>query len=125
MKKGEDMELINFLLEKASHGREPYYDLYTDSDRDLQYEDNEYLEDIMPTIFQIASQVKKIVDESMENIDKVDIKLEDKVLKIIIMTNEKMSFIELNKNGGLDKIVKILDLFDRKFNLSHELIVEN
>ena len=34
MKKGEDMELINLLLEKASHGREPYYDLYTDSDRD-------------------------------------------------------------------------------------------
>ena len=34
MKKGEDMELINLLLAKASHGREPYYDLYTDSDRD-------------------------------------------------------------------------------------------
>ena len=34
MKKGEDMGLINLLLEKASHGREPYYDLYTDSDRD-------------------------------------------------------------------------------------------
>ena len=34
MKKGEDMGIINLLLEKASHGREPYYDLYTDSDRD-------------------------------------------------------------------------------------------
>ena len=34
MKKGEDLSLINFLLEKASHGHEPYYDLYTDSDRD-------------------------------------------------------------------------------------------
>lgn len=34
MKKGEDMGLINLLLEKASHGRESYYDLYTDSDRD-------------------------------------------------------------------------------------------
>lgn len=34
MKKGEDMNIINLLLEKASHGREPYYDLYTDSNRD-------------------------------------------------------------------------------------------
>ena len=28
------MGIINLLLEKASHGRESYYDLYTDSDRD-------------------------------------------------------------------------------------------
>lgn len=34
MKKGEDLSLINFLLEKATHSHEPYYDLYTDSDRD-------------------------------------------------------------------------------------------
>ena len=34
MKKGEDMSLINCLLERASHNRELYYDLYTDSDRD-------------------------------------------------------------------------------------------
>jgi len=34
MKKGEDMGLINPLLEKASHIREPYYDLYIDFDRD-------------------------------------------------------------------------------------------
>lgn len=34
MKKGENMRLINLLLERACHGREPYYDLYTDSNRD-------------------------------------------------------------------------------------------
>lgn len=34
IKKGEDMATINTLLQKASHGREPYYDLYTDSNRD-------------------------------------------------------------------------------------------
>lgn len=34
IKKGEDMAAINTLLQKASHGREPYYDLYTDSNRD-------------------------------------------------------------------------------------------
>lgn len=33
MKKGEDMKPLYLLLQKASHGREPYYDLYTDSNR--------------------------------------------------------------------------------------------
>lgn len=34
MKKGEKIDTIKPLLEKASHQREPYYDLYTDSNRD-------------------------------------------------------------------------------------------
>lgn len=34
IKKGEEISSINVLLEKASHGRELCYDLYTDSDRD-------------------------------------------------------------------------------------------
>lgn len=34
IKKGEDIKNIEELLQKASHTREPYYDLYTDSDRD-------------------------------------------------------------------------------------------
>ena len=34
IKKGEDIKNIDELLQKASHTREPYYDLYTDSDRD-------------------------------------------------------------------------------------------
>ena len=45
--------------------------IYTESDKDLQYEENEYLEDIMPTLFQIVSQVRKITEESMENIEKI------------------------------------------------------
>lgn len=45
--------------------------IYTDSDKDLQYEENEYLEDIMPTLFQIVSQVRNVIDESVETIDKV------------------------------------------------------
>ena len=45
--------------------------IYTDSDKDLQYEENEYLEDIMPTLFQIVSQVRNAIDESIETIDKV------------------------------------------------------
>ena len=45
--------------------------IYTETDKDLQYEENEYLEDIMPTLFQIVSQVRKSVDESMDRIEKV------------------------------------------------------
>lgn len=45
--------------------------IYTDSDKDLQYEENEYLEDIMPTLFQIVSQVRNFIDESVETIEKV------------------------------------------------------
>lgn len=45
--------------------------IYTETDRDLQYEENEYLEDIMPTLFQIVSQVRQKIDESLENIEKV------------------------------------------------------
>ena len=60
----------------------------------------------------------------MESIEKIDIELEDKVLKIIINTNEDKSFDELNTKGGLDKILKILDIFDNRFNLKHEVIVK-
>lgn len=45
--------------------------IYTEQDKDLQYEENEYLVDIMPTLFQIVSEVKKIADESFEKIEKV------------------------------------------------------
>lgn len=45
--------------------------IYTDSDKDLQYEENEYLEDIMPTLFKIVSAVKRYIDENVESIDKV------------------------------------------------------
>jgi len=45
--------------------------IYTETDKDLQYEENEYLEDIMPTLFQIVSKVRKDIDESIEKVDKV------------------------------------------------------
>lgn len=34
IKKGQNIEFLQPLIEKATHGREPYYDLYTDSNRD-------------------------------------------------------------------------------------------
>lgn len=45
--------------------------IYTEKDKDLQYEENDYLVDIMPTLFQIVSEVRKIADESLEEIQKV------------------------------------------------------
>lgn len=45
--------------------------IYTENDKDLQYEENEYLVDIMPTLFQIVSEVRKVVDESTEKIEKI------------------------------------------------------
>lgn len=45
--------------------------IYTETAKDLQYEENEYLEDIMPTLFNIATEVRKITEESFENIQNV------------------------------------------------------
>ena len=45
--------------------------IYTENDKDLQYEENEYLEDIMPTLYEIVSEVRKLVDNSMEKIDNI------------------------------------------------------
>lgn len=45
--------------------------IYTEKDKDLQYEENEYLVDIMPTLFQIITEVRRVVDESLESIQKI------------------------------------------------------
>lgn len=45
--------------------------IYTEADKDLQYEENEYLEDIMPTLFKIVSQVRTMIEQSTEIINKV------------------------------------------------------
>lgn len=45
--------------------------IYTETDSDLQYEENEYLEDIMPTLYKIVSQLRKTIDDSIENVEKI------------------------------------------------------
>lgn len=45
--------------------------IYTENDKDLQYEENEYLEDIMPTLFEIVSKVRELVENSIEKIDNI------------------------------------------------------
>ncbi len=45
--------------------------IYLDSDKDLEYEENEYLVDIMPVLFQIVGEIKKYLDGSLDPIDKI------------------------------------------------------
>lgn len=45
--------------------------IYTNEGKDLQYEENDYLDDIMPTLFNIVGNVRKIISTNMKKIDKV------------------------------------------------------
>lgn len=45
--------------------------IYTQEGRDLQYEENEFLDDIMPTLYNVVTSVRKIIDQSLNRIDKV------------------------------------------------------
>lgn len=45
--------------------------IYTNDGKDLQYEENEYLDDIMPTLYNIVGAVRKITSTSLQKIDKV------------------------------------------------------
>lgn len=45
--------------------------IYTSEGRDLQYEENVYLEDIMPTLYNIIGEVRKIISNSLNKISKV------------------------------------------------------
>lgn len=45
--------------------------IYTSEGKELQYEENIYLDDIMPTLYNIVGQVKAIIDGSTEKISNV------------------------------------------------------
>ena len=45
--------------------------IYTSQGQELTEEETNYLEDIMPTLYQIVGQVKKMINESFDKIDKV------------------------------------------------------
>ncbi len=45
--------------------------IYTSEGRELQYEENAYLDDIMPTLYNIVGRVKKILNDSLNKIDKI------------------------------------------------------
>lgn len=45
--------------------------IYTSEGKELQYEENAYLDDIMPTLYNIVGRVKNILNESTNRIDKI------------------------------------------------------
>lgn len=45
--------------------------IYTSESSDLEYEETTYLDDIMPTIYNIVGAIKKITNESLNRIEKV------------------------------------------------------
>ncbi len=45
--------------------------IYTSQGKELQYEENAYLDDIMPTLYNIVGKVKKIINDSLNKIDKI------------------------------------------------------
>lgn len=45
--------------------------IYTPKGKDLQYEENEYLDYIMPSLYNIVTELRKIVDQSLNKIDKI------------------------------------------------------
>ena len=45
--------------------------IYTQEGRDLQYEENEFLDDIMPPLYNIVTSIRKITDQSLNRIDKI------------------------------------------------------
>ena len=45
--------------------------IYTNDAKDLQYEDNDYLEQIMPTLYNIVQELKKVTEQNLENVNKI------------------------------------------------------
>lgn len=45
--------------------------IYTSEGKDLQYEENEYLEQIMPTLYSIVGSVRNITEENLSRIEKI------------------------------------------------------
>ena len=45
--------------------------IYTTEGKELQYEENIYLDDIMPTLYNIVGKIKKILNDSINKIDKI------------------------------------------------------
>ena len=45
--------------------------IYTSDGKELQYEENAYLDDIMPTLYNIVGQVRKTLLDSLNKIDKI------------------------------------------------------
>lgn len=45
--------------------------IYTNENRDVQYEENQYIDEIMPTLYDIVGRIRKITNESLNRINKI------------------------------------------------------
>ncbi len=45
--------------------------IYTNEGKELQYEENAYLDDIMPTLYNIVGQVRKVLLDSLNKVEKI------------------------------------------------------
>lgn len=69
-------DILNKINEKENSFSKAYEickntTIYTNEGKDLQYEENLYLEDIMPTLYDIVGQVRKGINENLTTINKV------------------------------------------------------
>ena len=69
-------EILNRIDEKENSYAKAYEicknsTIYTTEGKELQYEENVYLDYIMPTLFNIVGQVKKILNDNVNKIDRV------------------------------------------------------
>ena len=69
----EFLDKINIKENSYSKAYEIYKEttIYTSEGRELTDVDTNYLEDIMPTLYEIVGQIRKIMNESTEKIDRV------------------------------------------------------
>lgn len=45
--------------------------IYTNENKDMQYEENQYIDQIMPTLYEIVGKIRKITNESLNTIHKI------------------------------------------------------
>ena len=54
--------------------------IYTQSAQGLQSEENEYLEDIMPTLYKIVTNVKRTIDNSLKEVNIITNNHDDEII---------------------------------------------
>lgn len=60
----------------------------------------------------------------MNYIEKVDLELENNNISIIIKTNKNITFEELNEKHGLDKLLRVFNMFCKKHGVTYKIIVK-
>ena len=94
--------------------------IYTNDAYDLQVEENEYLPDIMPTLFEIVTAVKNYIGESLEAIEKVYI-----TGTLSIINNIDIYFQEYIKNAKCEILKPYFVSNNSKINIKDYIEVNS